>query len=108
MRSTAALYALTILIWGTTWIALKLQLGVVPIAWSIAWRFALAALVLLGWQAWRRHARLPPPSAWPLLLAQGLCLFCVNFLCFLEASRWIASGLVAVCFSTAPLWNALN
>jgi drug/metabolite transporter (DMT)-like permease len=74
MSSTAALYALTVLIWGTTWMALKLQLGVVPIAWSIAWRFALAALVLLGWLAWRRDARLPPRAAWPLLLAQGLCL----------------------------------
>ena len=29
-------------------------------------------------------------------------------MCFLHASRWIASGLVAVCFSTAPLLNALN
>jgi drug/metabolite transporter (DMT)-like permease len=28
--------------------------------------------------------------------------------CFLLASQWIASGLVAVCFSTAPAWNALN
>ena len=108
MGSTAALYLLTVLIWGTTWFALKLQLGTVPIAWSIAWRFALAALVLLGLLAWRRDARPPPRSAWPLLLAQGLSLFCVNFLCFIEASRWIASGLVAVCFSTAPLWNALN
>ncbi|NRF66219.1 EamA family transporter [Aquincola sp. S2] len=108
MTTTAALYLLTVLIWGTTWIALKLQLGVVPVAWSIAWRFALAALVLLGWLAWRREAKAPPRSAWPLLLAQGLCLFCLNFLCFLHASRWIASGLVAVCFSTAPLWNALN
>ncbi|TMG99750.1 MAG: EamA family transporter, partial [Betaproteobacteria bacterium] len=26
----------------------------------------------------------------------------------LNASRFVASGLVAVCFSTAPLWNALN
>lgn len=108
MNSTAVLYALTVLIWGTTWIALKLQLGSVPIAWSIAWRFMLAAAVTLGWLAWRRQAKLPPRDAWPLLLAQGLCLFCVNFLCFLEASRWMASGLVAVCFSTAPVWNALN
>ena len=26
----------------------------------------------------------------------------------LYASQWIASGLVAVCISTAPLWNALT
>ena len=42
---TLVLYALTVVIWGTTWIALKLQLGSVPIPWSIAWRFALAAAV---------------------------------------------------------------
>jgi drug/metabolite transporter (DMT)-like permease len=108
MTSTAGLYLATVLIWGTTWIALKLQLGTVPIAWSIAWRFALAAAVLLGWLAWRGQLKRPTRAAMPLLLAQGLCLFCLNFLCFLHASQWIASGLVAVCFSTAPLWNALN
>lgn len=108
MTTNALLYFLTVLIWGTTWIALKLQLGVVPIAWSIAYRFWLAAAVLLLWLLWRRQWRLPPRSVWPLLGLQGATLFCLNFMCFLHASRWIASGLVAVCFSTAPLLNALN
>jgi len=108
MTSTALLYAVTVLIWGTTWIALKLQIGVVPIPWSIAYRFWLAAAVLMLWLAARRQWRVPPRTVWPLLAAQGLCLFCLNFVCFLHASRFIASGLVAVCFSTAPLWNALN
>ena len=110
------LYLATVLIWGTTWIALKLQLGTVPIPWSIAYRFWLAALVLFAWLVWRhgwgrgsgQSWRLPPRAIWPHLVGQGLCLFCLNFMCFLYASQWIASGLVAVCFSTAPLWNALN
>jgi len=106
--TNALLYLSTALIWGTTWIALKLQLGSVPIAWSIAYRFWLAAAVLWLWLLWRGQWRLPPRAVWPLLLAQGLCLFCLNFICFLLASQWIASGLVAVCFSTAPVWNALN
>jgi drug/metabolite transporter (DMT)-like permease len=106
--ANASLYLVTVLIWGTTWIALKLQLGPVPIAWSIAYRFWLAAAVLMAWLAWRRQWRVPPRSLWLLLLCQGICLFCVNFVCFLNASRWIPSGLVAVCFSTAPLWNAFN
>lgn len=106
--SNALLYLLTVLIWGTTWIALKLQLGPVPIAWSIAYRFALAAALLLAWLAWRGRWRWPPRAVWPHLAAQGLCLFCLNFVCFLLASQWIASGLVAVCFSTSPVWNALN
>jgi len=106
--TTALLYLLTVLIWGTTWIALKLQLGPVPIAWSIAYRFWLAAALLFVWLAWRRTWAVPPRAVWPHLLAQGLCLFCLNFVCFLIASQWVASGLIAVCFSTAPLWNALN
>ena len=105
---TAILYALTVVIWGTTWIALKLQLGSVPIPCSIAWRFGLAAVVLFAWLAARGRLRLPRREVRWLVAAQGLCLFCVNFICFLNASRTIASGLVAVVFSTATLWNALG
>ncbi|MEM8305844.1 EamA family transporter, partial [Morganella morganii] len=43
-----SLYLLTVLIWGTTWIAIKLQMGPVAITLSIAYRFALAALVLFA------------------------------------------------------------
>ena len=43
-----ALYLLTVLIWGTTWIAIKLQLGVVAIPVSIFYRFALAGVLLFG------------------------------------------------------------
>ncbi|MGN6526539.1 MAG: DMT family transporter [Burkholderiaceae bacterium] len=105
---TAVLYALTVAIWGTTWIALKMQLGIVPIPWSIAWRFALAALLLFAWLAWRGRLRLPRREARPLVLAQGLCLFCLNFICFLHAEADVPSGLVAVVFSTSTLWNALG
>jgi drug/metabolite transporter (DMT)-like permease len=103
-----ALYLLTVLIWGTTWIALKLQLGPVPIPWSIAYRFALAAAVMFAWLAWSGRIERPRGRAMRLIAAQGLCLFCLNFICFLHASRYIPSGLVAVLFSTATVWNALN
>jgi drug/metabolite transporter (DMT)-like permease len=105
---TSVLYALAVAIWGTTWIAIKLQLGSVPIPWSIAWRFGLAAIVLFAWLALRGRLRLPRREVRGLVVAQGLCLFCVNFICFFNASRSIASGLVAVVFSTATLWNALG
>jgi drug/metabolite transporter (DMT)-like permease len=103
----AFLYGLVVLIWGTTWIALKWQLGSVPIALSIAYRFGLAALVLFAWLIWRRQVVVPRGKALGWVLAQGLCLFCLNFVCFLNASQTVASGLVAVVFSSAALWNAL-
>ena len=101
------LYSLVVLIWGTTWIALKWQLGIVPIPLSIAYRFALAAIILFVLLGWKKTLRRPPAASYRLIAAQGLCLFCLNFVCFLNASRTIPSGLVAVVFSTSTLWNAL-
>jgi drug/metabolite transporter (DMT)-like permease len=103
-----SLYLLTVLIWGTTWIAIKLQVGSVAIALSIAYRFGLAALVLFAILLLSRRLQAVNRRGQLLCLAQGLCLFCVNFLCFYTASQWIPSGLIAVVFSTATLWNALN
>jgi drug/metabolite transporter (DMT)-like permease len=102
------LYLLTVLIWGTTWIAITFQLGVVPAPVSIAYRFWLASAVLMAFLLLRRQPAWPPRRAWRYLLAQGVSLFCCNFLCFYYASQWVPSGLVAVVFSTAPLWNAIN
>lgn len=103
-----ALYLLTVVIWGTTWIALKLQLGVVAIPVSIVYRFALAALILFVILLVSRRLQPMNRRGHLICLAQGLCLFCVNFMCFLTASQWVPTGLIAVVFSTASLWNALN
>ncbi|WP_226502991.1 DMT family transporter [Pseudomonas sp. MWU16-30317] len=103
-----ALYLLTVVIWGTTWIALKLQLGVVAIPVSIVYRFALAALILFAILLVSRRLQPMNRRGHLICLAQGLCLFCVNFMCFLTASQWVPTGLIAVVFSTASLWNALN
>ena len=102
------LYLLTVLIWGTTWIALKLQVGVVAIPVSIVYRFGLAALVLFALLLLSRKLQVMNKRGHLICLAQGLCLFCVNFMCFLTASQWVPTGLIAVVFSTATLWNALN
>jgi drug/metabolite transporter (DMT)-like permease len=102
------LYLLTVLIWGTTWIAIKWQLGVVPAPVSIAYRFWIAAAVLMITLIVARKPIWPPAKAWRYLIPQGFALFCCNFLCFYYASQFVPSGLVAVVFSTAPLWNAIN
>ena len=47
----AIFYLLTVLIWGSTWFAIKFQLGVVDASLSLVYRFGLAALLLLAMQA---------------------------------------------------------
>lgn len=103
-----SLYLLTVIIWGTTWIALKLQLGEVAIPLSIAYRFGLAALVLFAVLLLSKRLQPMNRRGQLICMAQGLCLFCLNFMCFYTASQWIPSGLIAVVFSTSTLWNALN
>ena len=102
------LYLLTVIIWGTTWIAIKLQLGVVAIPVSIFYRFALAGLVLFAGLLLLGKLQKLDRRGHLMCLGQGLCLFCLNFLCFYTATQWIPSGLVSVVFSAATLWNALN
>ncbi len=102
------LYLLTVLIWGTTWIAIKLQLGVVAIPVSIFYRFALAALIMMAALALLRKLQKLDLRGHLLCLGQGLFLFCLNFLCFYAATQWIPSGLVSVVFSAATIWNAVN
>lgn len=102
------LYITTVLIWGTTWIAIKWQLGVVAAPVSIAWRFGLASIMMFALLWAMRRPLWPPRAAWRYLFAQGLTLFCLNFLCFYYAEGIVPSGLVAVVFSTAPLLNSIN
>lgn len=100
------LFAATVLIWGTTWIAIAFQVGDVPLVTSVFYRFALAAivmisgLVLLGKLKW--------PSKWRFIFAQAICLFCFNFIAFYNATALMPSGLVSVIFSLATIFNAIN
>ena len=68
------LYLLTVLIWGTTWIAITFQLGVVPAPVSIAYRFWIAAALLLAGLLLTHRQWWPPRQAWPYLFAQGIVL----------------------------------
>lgn len=101
-------YLTTIFIWGSTWIGIKFQLGVVEPVVSVGYRFALAALILL---VWCRIKRLPMKFTTTdhfFIALQGTFLFALNYLLFYIAELYIASGLAAVIFSTILLMNMIN
>lgn len=105
---TAMHYAVTVFAWGLTWTAIHLQVGQAPLAVSIFYRFTLAGAVLLLAVGLRRRFPAGGLKVHFWLAAQGLCLFCVNFLFLYRATSLIPSGLVAVIFSMASLFNAAN
>jgi drug/metabolite transporter (DMT)-like permease len=104
----AVLFASTVLIWGTTWIAIAWEVGPVPILVSVFYRFAAAAVVLFAILAATRRLSVPRWRDQPFVLAQALCLFCCNFICFYAAEGLVPSGLVSVIFSLATVLNAIN
>lgn len=99
------LYLLTVLIWGSTWIAIKYQIGAVSVLVSIAHRSMLAALLVFAVLLLRRNSvRLAPREHLPVL-AQGLLLFSGNYVFIYPATAELTSGLVAVVFSTMVILN---
>ena len=101
-------YTITILIWGSTWLGIKFQLGVVDPALSVAYRFALAALILFVWCLVRRLPLQFSRGEHFYIAMQGIFLFSVNYLLFYLAELQITSGLAAVVFSTIVVMNLLN
>ncbi len=104
----SVLYGLTVAIWGTSWYVITLQTGVVPVAVAIAYRFLLAAAILIAFCLITRR-RLNYGARDHLFMAiQGVCLFSLNYILFYMASLDMPSGLMAVCFSTVSLMNIGN
>ena len=99
------LYLVAVLIWGSTWLVITFQLGQVPPEVSVAYRFALAGAMLLGWSV-ARKLRLKfslREHGWMAL--QGALLFGLNYVCVYLAESRISSGFVAVIFSLIVFFN---
>ena len=102
------LYAAAALIWGSTWLGIKLQLTQVPPILSVGYRFCLAALILAVYCI-LRDKRLAFSRRDHLFMAiQGFSLFGLSYCMSYLATSYLTSGLVAVVFSTILMWNILN
>jgi len=101
------LYAITVSIWGSTWLVITFQLGT-PVATAVGWRFTLASAILLGWCAIRRISLRFPLRAYGWIVAQGLANFCLNYWMVYQAEARISSGLVAVVFSLLMVFNMIG
>jgi drug/metabolite transporter (DMT)-like permease len=101
------LFGVSVLIWGSTWLAINFQLGVVAPEVSVFYRQVLASVLLFAWAllrglnlqfSWRSHL-------WFLLL--GLSLFGFNYVLAYNAQQFIPSAMNAVVFATMVWINVL-
>jgi drug/metabolite transporter (DMT)-like permease len=103
---TALSFAAIVIIWGTTWIVIKDQLGTVPATWSVTYRFVIACAAMFAYAAatgaplrmgWRGHL---------LAAVFGVPQFVLNFNFVYAAELYVTSGLVAVVFALLMVPNS--
>jgi len=102
------LYIITIIIWGSTWLAIKYQLGSVDPMVSVVYRFGLAAALLMFF-CYVKKLNLRFSLKEHLFMALlGILLFSVNYWLVYVAELYLTSGLVAVLFSSIVFMNIAN
>lgn len=102
------LFSITSLIWGTTWLVIKFQLGVVDPLVSVIYRFFLASMILLIFSRISRLNLRYKAKEHLLMALQGFLLFGINYWLVYLAELYLPSGLVAVVFSTIIFLNIFN
>lgn len=104
---TPVLFAIACLIWGSTFWAITLQLGEVPPAVSVVYRFALASAVLFAWCRLRGDSLRLSWRAQRWTIVQGCATFGLSYICTYTSEQYLVSALVAVLFALMVFWNPI-
>ena len=98
---TLLLYAVAVVIWGTTWYAMLFQLGEVAPAASLTYRYLGAGALLLAgaWVAGKRVRLSWPEHRW--CAVQGALMFSVGYWLTYNAAEHLTTGIIALMFSSA-------
>lgn len=94
------------LIWGSTWIVIKDQLGPVPPGWSVTYRYVIACAAMFAYATVKRLPLRIGREGHLLALSFGLPQFFLNFNFVYAAEQYITSGIVAVVFALLLVPNS--
>ena len=99
-------FILITLIWGSTWIVIRDQLGPVPPSWSITYRFIIAASAMFAYALFTGASLAIGRQGHVLAALSGIPQFFLNFTFVYWAEHHITSGLVAVVFALLLVPNS--
>ena len=106
-RSVTLPFIVFTAIWGSTWIVIRGQLGVVPAQWSVTYRFLIAAAAMGAIALIKGDGLKLPRTGIVAAIVLGLTQFCINFNAVYLAERHITSGVVATVFALLLIPSSL-
>jgi drug/metabolite transporter (DMT)-like permease len=103
VRTAYAAWIAVCLIWGTTYLGIRVALETIPPASLGALRYTIAGAILaLILRA--RGERLPSPAHWRGLWLLGFLMIGLGNGGVIWAEQWVPSGVAAVVIASSPFW----
>src|SRR6202451_2973340 len=101
IRVALAFFAIYVL-WGTTFLAIRIAVQEVPPLFAAGIRFFIAGALLYGFMRFRGHPA-PTRAQWRSLAIIGLLMFVVEYGPLFWAEKYVPSGIASVLEATLPL-----
>lgn len=105
MRAAYLAWIVVCLIWGTTYLGIRIALETIPPALVGGIRFTLAGLIL-AIVLHLRGERLPPKAYWGGLAVVAALMIAVGNGGVIWAEQWVPSGFAALLVASSPFWMA--
>jgi drug/metabolite transporter (DMT)-like permease len=106
-RAVAVPFIVITLIWGSTWIVIRGQLGIVPAQWSVVYRFAISAVAMAAVARWQGQSLRLGAKGMLAALFLGFTQFFINYDAVYLAEQHITSGVVATVFALLLIPSSL-
>ncbi|MFT4634765.1 MAG: drug/metabolite transporter (DMT)-like permease [Arenicella sp.] len=107
MKNTV-LYIVTVLIWGSTWLAIEFQLGDVDVPASVAYRFMISAVLMWGYCCWANVPMTFSARNHFFILLLAISNFSINYAVIYSSQQYLSSAMSSIAFSTMLLMNIVN
>lgn len=105
VKITAA-FAVIYLVWGSTYLAIRVVVASVPPLLAAGIRFVLAGTLLYAWARFR-GGEAPSRREWKSVLIIGSLMFFGCYGCLFWAEQTLPSGLAAVLVAMLPVWTLI-
>jgi len=102
------LYITTVLIWGSTWLAIEFQLGEVAVLASLVYRWTIAAALMWSFCFLRGLSMKFAAKDHAYIALMAMCVFGFNYLLIYWAQQYLTSAMTSIAFSTMVLVNIIN